>query len=333
MAGWGDTARRSARSLRAVGRFLTVALLLVLTVVGPLASASPLDPAAGRPEPSGTSCVSNSVQVDRPRHRYGVCELGRRAWKRVVLVYGDSLSSQAEPYVEHYFEVRSDFMVASRTFGGTAPCDWLRKVRSDISRYAPVALVFQFSGNLLSPCMSGARDALMPTDGSSPDPEPYYEQYEQDTRAFARMSNARRVPMFISASPPSADFVDASNGWGRLDDLYRSIAADEGAIYMDAPRLAVANPDGSRVETLPCLEIEPCLGRPVAHHNSLYGPDRAHFGCAVPVAPPVRGVTSPCPAHSSGALRFGLAMVETVRAELDGVVFLAPAVPRALHGA
>ena len=224
-------------------------------------------------------------------------------------------------------------MVASRTLGGTAPCDWLRKVRSDISRYAPVAMIFQFSGNLLTSCMTEARDALMPMDGSNPDPEPYYDQYEQDTRAFARMARARRVPMFISAAPPTPDFADATNGWGRLDDLYRSIASDEGATYMDAPRLAVANPDGSRVETLPCLEIEPCLGNPVAEHNALYAPDRAHFGCAIPVAPPVRGVTAPCPAHSSGALRFGLAMVETVRAQLDGVAFRAPAVPRALHGA
>ncbi len=312
--------------------------LLALALLGGWATdaeaGSPLDPAAARGGRSnGAACRPSDTRIDRVRHRFATCSAGRLVWREVVLHYGDSLSSQASPYVHHYFELGGQYLVVDRTLGGTAPCDWLPKIRRDIERYAPAAVVFQFSGNALGGCMSGSRDALLPADPSVPsDPEPYFAQYERDTRRFARIARERRVPMFVAASPPKFDFHDASEGWGRLDQIYRDVAAAEHAIYMPESRLAVANPDGTRVESLPCLSIEPCFGEPVVGHNALFASDRGHFGCAVPIPPPVRGVTAKCPAHSSGALRYALAMVSVVRGHLDEAPFRAPRVPRALIG-
>ncbi len=349
MAGWAAHAQLSAREVTArSGRRrsgvapLRAALCVVLCAVAVLltsssqtqaaAASSPLDAAAERGRTrAGATCRAGDTRVDRVRHRTATCEAGRLAWREVLLHYGDSLSAQASPYLRHYLQLDGRYLVVDRTLGGTAPCDWLPKVRRDIDRYAAAAVLFQFSGNALGGCMSESRDALLPSDPSiASDPEPYYAQYERDTRRFARIARERRVPMFIAASPPAFDFHDASAGWGRLDTIYRSIAGSERAIYMPEPRLAVANPDGTRVESLPCLAIEPCFGDPVAGHNSLFAPDRGHFGCAVPIPAPVAGVTSKCPAHSSGALRYGLAMVTVVRERLDEAPFRAPRVPRAL---
>jgi hypothetical protein len=323
-------------SARNVGRRAASAGMIALVVVGGLVTqaeaASPMDPAAARGgRRSGAHCEANETRLDRVRHRFATCSAGRLVWREVIVHYGDSLSSQASPYVRHYFELEDRYLVVDRTLGGTAPCDWLPKLRRDIDRYAPAAVLFQFTGNALGGCMGESRDALLPSEpGVESDPEPYFAQYERDTRRFARIARDRRVPMFIAASPPKSDFHDASSGWGRLDEIYRSVASAERAIYMPEPRLAVANSDGSRVEALPCLAIEPCFGDPVAGHNPLFAADRGHFGCAVPIPAPVRGVTAKCPAHSSGALRYGLAMVSVVRGHLDEEPFRAPRVPRSL---
>jgi hypothetical protein len=329
-----------------VGRLLGPLFALVVagsmvtsaTIAHPAGAAVPppsLHAASSRTPRSATGeCTIGRTFADQVRHRVGVCGFDRRwVWRNAVVQYGDSLSSQSAPYTRYYMDVGGEYALVSRTLGGTAPCDWLPKIRADIRAYAPAAAVFQFSGNAIGTCMTASRDAMWPSDPNVvPNAEPYYEQYERDTRTFVRVMRSRRVAVFIAASPPAPDFADASNGWGRLDDIYRRVAAEEGAFYLGQTRLAVSNPDGTRVEALPCLAIEPCLHRPASGYNQLFAPDGAHFGCAVPVAPPVNGVTAPCPAHSSGALRYGLAIVRSVREHMEGKRFRAPRLPRSLAG-
>ena len=46
--------------------------------------------------------------------------------------------------------------VKTRTFGGTAICDFLEQMRADASELEPDAVVIEFSGNALTPCVSSA---------------------------------------------------------------------------------------------------------------------------------------------------------------------------------
>ena len=51
--------------------------------------------------------------------------------------------------------------VHTRTFGGTAPCDWLEEMRHDAGTLHPTIVVIEFSGNALTPCMHDANDAQL----------------------------------------------------------------------------------------------------------------------------------------------------------------------------
>ena len=74
----------------------------------------------------------------------------------LVILYGDSLAWEAEDSFVGAFAGQPGVEVLTRTHGGTAICDWLDEMQDDAARLAPGAVVLEFSGNNLTPCMQDA---------------------------------------------------------------------------------------------------------------------------------------------------------------------------------
>jgi hypothetical protein len=215
-----------------------------------------------------------------------------------VALYGDSLAFEAQGHFVAALTADGRAEVLTRTFGGTAICDWLPDMRRDAAEWQPREVVVEFSGNALTPCM---RDA----DGGALSPDAYLQKYRDDAAEVVATFAGARV--WFAGSPISRRAAETGdfNG-GRLDDLYR---AQPGAGFVDA---GVAVLDGGRyTEALPCLPDEPCGDDGT---NVVRAPDGAHFCPANPDA--VRGVTQGCAVWSSGAWRYGRAMAAPVLADL-----------------
>ena len=147
-------------------------------------------------------------EADRPRRRArwafaAAAALAVSGWALVdtgvidgsssihVSLFGDSLASQAAPYLAFIIGLSGHATVDAHTEGGTAVCDWFAIMRQVESSEHPAAVVLEFSGNALTPCMRGY----------TPYTDPYWSKYASDMTsavdvftAGARTSTSRDLP-------------------------------------------------------------------------------------------------------------------------------------------
>jgi hypothetical protein len=228
-----------------------------------------------------------------------------------VVLYGDSLGWEAQRPFRAALAAAGITQVSIRTFGGTAICDWLAQMRADEIALHPDAVVVEFSGNALTPCMKAL-------DGSALSTADYYAKYQQDARSVLNIFT-RTATVYLVGTPISehAALAHDPNG-GRLNSLYQSLAARTLQAHFVAAGAAVTLIGGGWTHTLPCLQGEPCTGGIDAQGrrvNVVRAPDGTHF---CPVAhPAIHGVVESCPVYSSGAYRFGSAMANAVIADFS----------------
>ena len=80
--------------------------------------------------------------------------------KRRVILYGDSLAFESRDYFALELQSGADVEVVDRTFGGTAICDRLDRMRRDLRALQPTAVVLEFVGNNVTDCMRGPSGPL-----------------------------------------------------------------------------------------------------------------------------------------------------------------------------
>jgi hypothetical protein len=198
-----------------------------------------------------------------------------------VILYGDSLSMETVKFFR-WFTWQGGHRAVTVVWGGTAPCDWFSHMRSDRYEHRPAAVVIQFSGAAITPCMVG-RDV--------------YEAYRKDARTATQIFIDAGVPVVWVSTPLPEDPDSVVAG---INLIEQEAATELGATYVDAG--AAVLDDGRYSRTLPCL----------AHETSSYGctggrivvrsPDGAHL------CPTQKNF--PCPMYSSGALRYGDAQAD-----------------------
>jgi hypothetical protein len=228
---------------------------------------------------------------------------------RTVVLYGDSLASEAQTHFKAALASAGITDVHARTFGGTALCDWLDEMRADAADLRPRVAVVEFSGNAFTPCMRDASGAQLRGDA-------YYAKYHDDAVEALRIFSAPNTRVIFVGAPVSRRAVEERRrDAGRLNAVYASLAAVGGAAYADAGAAVLDR--GRFTAALECLPAEPCTGGTDASGtpiNAVRGPDGVHFCPATPEA--IDGVTGECPVWSSGAFRFGTAMADSVVADL-----------------
>lgn len=222
----------------------------------------------------------------------------------VVVLYGDSLAWEARHAFAFALAGHPDVQVLTRTFGGTAICDWAATMRNDVLAVRPGIVVVQFSGNAFTGCMRDASDTPLSGDA-------LLERYRADASAAADLFVAGGTEVVFAGAPiPRDHAIDGPSTVARINEVYRQVASvHDGVAYIDAGAAVLA--DGVWTPTLPCLPAEPCDdGR--AHVRA---PDGLHFCPAGADAD--RGVTGECPVWSSGAFRFGGALADPILGRLQ----------------
>lgn len=254
--------------------FAGIAVLVALVFVGTAALTAGGSAGEGRPRPASASPATTSTHMD---------------------LFGDSLGSQAAPYLDTLFEEGRGYTVSDYTYGGTATCDWLSRMAAAAAE-RPRAAILVFSGNAFTPCM----------DGAAPRSPRYFDLYVTYTKQAIALFGAMGAHVFLVGSPVDEFPV---TGWDHLDDLYRQLAQENPrtVTYVDAGA-GVETATGHFTKTLPCLRIEPHCGSDGT--NVVRAPDGDHF--CPDGAPATRGVTGSCDEYSSGAFRFALAIVRSV---------------------
>jgi hypothetical protein len=216
-----------------------------------------------------------------------------------VALFGDSLAWEAQPYWTGLVHEDKEAALTYDTFGGTATCDWFRRMREVESEYHPKAVELEFSGNNLTACMKGY--GLYTT--------AYYDKYRSDTLTAIGIFAHGDTHVYLIGAPITKKQESVPN-WQMLNGVYAALAkADPSRVtYVNAGQ-AVEGPDGTFAETLPCVPGQPCTGPTVDGTPSdiVRSPDGTHF-CPSERGD-VHGVIGGCPVYSSGAYRFAQAMV------------------------
>ena len=209
-----------------------------------------------------------------------------------IVLYGDSLATQASPYFDA-LALPGGVRVLNRVYGGTAICDWLSYMPADAATFKPQAVVIEFSGNALTPCMAGF----------TPGTAAYYAKYQHDAEEAISIFRAIGAHVYLMA-PPLPQSTSTQQVWITLDQMYATLARGQPDVsYVDAGQAVLA--DGQFTRTLPCLPIEPCTGPDGT--NVVRAPDGIHF-----CPDGVMRTNYACEQYASGAYRFARAMLAPV---------------------
>jgi len=232
-----------------------------------------------------------------------------------VLLYGDSLAWESRDAFTSALGRAGITDVITRTFGGTAICDWVPQMRVDQAALHPDAVVVEFSGNALTPCMKDA-------DGQALTGIAYSRKYMTDAQTVMDVFASDGSLVYFAGAPISRRAEAAHDATvATLDAMYADVAASSPlGRFVDAGAAVTAH--GGWTATLPCLGGEPCIGGRDASGtpvNVVRAPDGAHFCPAG--HPAVGGVTGACPVWSSGAWRFGTAMADPIPLDLAAAPF------------
>jgi len=223
----------------------------------------------------------------------------------LVILYGDSLATEASGAFVDELARTSDAEVVTRPVPGASPCDGLATMQDDLAR-RPTVVVIQYVGNSSSACSRGP-------DGQPLGEQEHIDRTVADVRAATELFATRGTRVVLVGGP---DVPGLPGNPGRaLADAYNRIVnewagRDLGRVrYADAAA-TVSGPDHAYADRRPCRddegEAQGCAGGEVV----VRGPDRIHF-CPQPDA------TLVCPVPSPGARRFGVEMARVARLALD----------------
>lgn len=186
-------------------------------------------PAQGQhPAPTGPQLCAMSVPSAPPTASTSSTATGRLAAcaksrpqsgrvvvsKPVVVIYGDSLTVEAEPAVEQLARSSSE-RVVFRAYGGTAMCDWTAQAARDKVALHPQKVVLAFTGNTAS-CVSS--DFLA---HGIPGAVGNYE------RALTRMRSIYSTESMVVVLAPAMNNLPSGwfpfNGSPALNAMYRQV--------------------------------------------------------------------------------------------------------------
>jgi hypothetical protein len=214
-----------------------------------------------------------------------------------VALYGDSLAGQSAPYFSRFVKRADGSSPLISTLDGTAPCDALPGLLTAAKSRALSIAVIDFSGNSLTPCMTGA-PVGSPT---------YFLRYRIDIWVATMALVSAGTNVVLAGAPET--FKQAQQGgtsWEWLNQMLASVANSDPAHvrFVNAGESVLDH--GQFTWSLPCLRDEPCLNQPKRGSNFVRAPDGAHF-CPHGL-PATQGVVGPCAEYMSGAFRYGTAM-------------------------
>jgi hypothetical protein len=282
MGGRQDDALAGRRRIGSAGR-----LAMTLVVAGALVVAATV----------GWAAYRRSQNPDLPT---GVP--GQQRPARIAL-FGDSLAEDASSFFQAGLTAHGRAQVELQTLPGTAICDWFKAMTHVVGRMRPDAVVVEFSGNNLTPCVQNS--AKQPLVGAA-----LLARYQADAIKATQILIRHGATVYWAGAP--ADRSDTLSAQAAaVRSIYEQLPARFPQVHF-VPAGTVVLLDGTTyTDYLPCLPNEPCTGPTIGgkRTNRVRAPDGVHF-CPVVVTG-----RHACPVWSSGAFRFGTAMAAPVIAQ------------------
>lgn len=207
-----------------------------------------------------------------------------------VGLWGDSLAWEAGGAFARTVLDDHHNEVLVRTWGGTAPCDWMTDLREQVDRWQPTVAALAFSGNQGTACMRG-RDMV--------------DAYRKDVTDAVQLLTAHGAEVVLVDAPPRRDQPVDAAGLTALDRVWRDIAATHPHTRVAPAGRAVTTATGDFTPSLPCGPGETCGPSGLVTVRS---PDGVHF--CPQIVPPMTA----CPVPSPGATRYGTAIADAALA-------------------
>ena len=223
-----------------------------------------------------------------------------------VELWGDSMGMQSAPAFSFLLGLSGNAVTANHTFPGTAICDWLSDIRSEVdpsnpNGFHPQAAVFVFSGVSYTPCMRGPNATTLTG-------QQLLAKYRTDAAQAIAIFTKAHVPVYFASVPISRqEAAFGAVGNTPLGKLYSTFPARfPGGIARFVDAAQAVESDGHYTDTLPCLKGETCTGRAPDGTPTVVvrEADGKHF---CPVAEVPTGDSfgfSACPVVMPGAMRF-----------------------------
>lgn len=188
------------------------------------------------------------------------------ATRHELLVYGDSLTWESTAQITAQFATRPGWTVVVHSFPGTAPCDWLGWLASDLATYQPTIVAVETAGNATRPCMADANGNAQAQDSPG-----FLADYQADLAQFMQTVTATGAKFLYVNAPPMASpytlvwnqsIIDVNTIAASLAGQYHGVSITNG------PRVAVSTPAGKFVAYKPCLPTETaaqgCVAKKIA---------------------------------------------------------------------
>ena len=223
-----------------------------------------------------------------------------------ALVYGDSLTFESRYAIASEIALHPGWSVATHAFPGTAPCDWIPWLATDLAAYQPSIFAIETAGNHARPCMVDAFGApLVP--GSAE----YYAKISTDLSIIFQTVTATGARVVFIKAPPMLD-PEWNIRINKISSNTVKLAKTMSAVSVSSkPRTAVSTL-GKFAAYKPCLTNETatmgCANGEIAIRTLTGIQTGIHF-CPI-------GLSSPypyaCDVYSSGEYRFGKAIAQVL---------------------
>jgi hypothetical protein len=223
-----------------------------------------------------------------------------------VLYVGDSLSYEARNPFTFTTMLSGRAQVHQLVYGGTALCDWLPRIKSEMATWQPQAISIEFVGNSFTACMKN------PATGQQYTGTALVSKYMTDAQAALAIIKPYGTQVWFQGVPPMRD-AGLNSQRLSMNSGFQQLAAKQSWTHYNYAGQAVEwyQTPGKYVDFLPCSSADTgsrCTNPPFTRVRAL---DGVHF-CPVN-ATAKSGVTSDCPVWSSGAWRYGAEMSSPIR--------------------
>lgn len=194
---------------------------------------------------------------------------------RHVVVYGDSYVDESAAAIRAAFAAEMPGRtVTIRSHGGTAPCDWTSRLRADLDALKPEAVVFAFTGNMLTP-YTGAALFQVVSDAET------VARYRTDLGGLLRAATTAGADTAVIVPPGNIGVARHP-----LGGLYQQLADQYKAALVNTANLFAPAPGAAASLMVPCAPADRCAAtvtevqvRTGYTHNPLFGRILDHHLC------------------------------------------------------
>ena len=178
-----------------------------------------------------------------------------------VEVWGDSFTSQADPYINFHIGLTRKAKPRVHAYGATALCDWFTDMRNETNPanragFHPQAVIVQFFGDAFTRCMHDQN-------GVAYSGQALVNKYSADSRYVIEIFARWHIPVYFISTPLSIFQSTVYTGLSPLGQMFSQLPkrfpAGNLVRYIDGATPLELN--GKFTYTLPCLLWETCSGR------------------------------------------------------------------------